>query len=352
MNAVSPSAEPTENSSSPVEKSTRLLGVTVGALIASLVLTAVKFLGWRMTMSQAVYSDFLESIVNIVAGVVAIVVVRYAAKPADQDHPYGHGKIEYFSAAFEGGLIAFAALMIFIEAIPAMLHPRELSRLGAGAAIVFVCGVANLALGFGLKRVGRRIGSPAIVANGEHIMADFYTSAGVTAGLLLAQWTGLKWLDPVVAILVGLQLGWTGLRVVRRSVGGLLDEEDRGILTDLVEALKKVDFGGVIQIHNTRIMRSGRFHHIDAHAVVPEFWDVAEAHDRTESFEARLMRIYPQPGELHLHVDPCRQAYCPRCDVPDCPIRLAKFEKRFVPDLASLTSPEEPDAFKKSEKNA
>lgn len=339
-------------SASAPAMNTRLLSITSGALIISLVLTAIKFAGWRMTMSQAVYSDFLESIVNIVVGVTAIWVVRFAAKPADQNHPYGHGKIEYFSAAFEGGLIAFAAVMIFIEAVPALINPRPLEKLGIGAGIVFICGAVNFGLGFFLKRIGKQIGSPALIANGEHITTDFYTSVGVTVGLLLAHWTGIPWVDPVVAIIIGIQLGWTGLRVVRRSAGGLLDEEDREILTDLAESLKKVDFGGVIQIHHTRIMRSGRFHHIDAHAVVPEFWDVAEAHERTESFEARLMRIYPQPGELHLHVDPCRQAYCRRCDVPDCPIRLSKFEKRFLPDLESLTSPEEPEAFKKSEKNS
>lgn len=329
----------------------RLTRIMVIALVISVVLTAIKFAGWRITESQAVYSDFLESFVNIIAGIVAIFVVRIAAKPADQEHPYGHGKIEYFSAAFEGGLIAFAALMILIEAVPAMLHPKPLEKLDLGAAIVFVCGAVNMALGYGLKRIGRRIGSPAIVANGEHITSDFYTSAGVTLGLVFAKLSGLSWIDPVVAIIVGLQLGWTGLVVVRRSMGGLLDEEDRGILEQFAEALKRIDYGGVIQIHHTRIMRAGRFHHIDAHAVVPEFWDVAEAHDRTEAFEARVMGQYPQPGKLLLHVDPCRQAYCRRCDVPDCPIRLAKFETRFVPDIPSLISPEEPAAFKKSQKN-
>ncbi|CAN5541828.1 cation diffusion facilitator family transporter [soil metagenome] len=329
----------------------RLLQVTGSALVISVLITAIKFVGFRLTQSQAVYSDFLESIVNVVVGVVAIFVVRYAAKPADQDHPYGHGKIEYFSAAFEGGLIAFAAVMIFVEAVPALLHPRPTQSLGLGAAIVFVCGLGNLALGVALKKAGRSMGSPAIIANAEHIMSDFVTSAGVTVALLLAQWTGLAWLDSVVAIMVGVHLAWTGLRVVRRSASGLLDEEDREILTELAEALKKVDFGGVIQIHNTRIMRSGRYHHIDAHAVVPEFWDVAEAHDRTESFESRLLKKYPQPGELHLHVDPCRRAYCRHCDVPDCPIRVAKFESRFIPDLATLISPEEPEDFRKIEKN-
>lgn len=329
----------------------RLLKITSAALVVSVLLTAIKFFGWRLTQSQGVYSDFLKSIVNVVVGIVAIFVVRFASKPADREHPYGHGKIEYFSAAFEGGLIAFAAVMIFLEAVPALLQPQPIGALGLGAAIVFGCGLGNLGLGIFLRRTGRRIGSPALIANAEHILSDFYTSAGVGAGLLLAQWTGLHWLDPVIAMVVGLQLGWTGLRVVRLSVGGLLDEEDREILTQLATALKQVDFGGVIQIHNTRIMRSGRFHHIDAHAVVPEFWNVAEAHERTEAFEAKLLKKYPQPGELHLHVDPCRQAYCRRCDVPECPIRLLKFESRFTPDISSLTSPEEPEDFKKSEKN-
>ncbi len=318
----------------------RLLQVTSFALFVSVLLTAIKFVGWRLTLSQAVYSDFLESIVNITAGVVAIFVIRFSSRPADQGHPYGHGKIEYFSATFEGGLVVFAAFMILVEAIPSLLNSRPFQSLGLGAAIVFGCGLVNLGLGYWLKRFGLRIGSPALAANGEHIMSDFYTSAGVTAGLAIASWTGLNWLDPVVAIAVGLQLIWTGYRVVRRSVGSLLDEEDREILGNLTEALQKVDFGGIIQIHRTRVMRSGRFHHIDAHAVIPEFWNIAEAHDRTELFEKRLLEYYPQQADLRLHMDPCRRQYCIRCDVPDCPIRAAAFERRFVPDLERLIGPE------------
>lgn len=324
------------------EKNVDVTRLTVVALIVSVALTGVKFFGWRLTLSQAVYSDFLESIVNIVAGIMAIFVVRYAAKPADRDHPYGHGKIEYFSAAFEGGLIAFAALMIFFEAFPVLLHPRPLDQLGVGAGIVFGCGVVNLILGTWLKRVGLRIGSPALAANGEHIISDFYTSAGVTFGLIIASVTGLSWIDPLVAILVGAQLGWTGLRVVRHSVGGLLDEEDVEFLRDLARAFSRIDFGGVIQVHRVRIMRSGRFHHIDAHVVVPEFWSVAEAHDRTEDFERRLLAEYRQPGDLRFHIDPCRRAYCRHCDVPNCPIREQAFEKRLEVDFEAMIGPEYP----------
>ncbi len=324
----------------------RLLGVTLLALFVSTSLTALKFWGYRITSSQAVYSDFLESIVNIVAGVIAVFVVRFAAKPADREHPYGHGKIEYFSAAFEGGLIAFAAVMIFIEAIPALLGGSKIQHISDGAVIVLGCGLVNLILGYALLKIGKKHGSPALIANGIHIQSDFITSAGVTIGLVLASVTGFVWLDPVVAMVVGIHLAWTGLKVVRRSVGGLLDEEDREILAAFAEKLGKIDFGGVIQIHHTRIIRSGRFHHIDAHAVVPEYWDVAEAHEKTESFEARLLRYYDQPGELHLHVDPCRRVYCRQCPDEKCPIRSNKFESRLVPDLESLISPEEPEDFR------
>lgn len=324
----------------------RLSLATWSALLASCLISGVKLWGWQITNSQAVYSDFLESIVNIVAGVLAILVIRYSSKPADRGHPYGHGKIEYFSAAFEGGLIAFAAVMIFFEAIPALLADRPLNSLGLGAAIVVVCGLGNMILGKILQTVGRRVGSPALIANGQHIFSDFVTSAGVAIGLVLAYLTGLNWLDPLVAMVVGIHLGWTGLKVVRRSVAGLLDEEDKEIIEAFANHLKTVDFGGVIQIHHTRIVRAGRFHHIDAHAVVPEFWDIAIAHDRTEAFEARLMDKYPQPGELHLHVDPCRRVYCRECDAADCPIRARPHVARLEPTLDSLTSPEEPEEFR------
>lgn len=133
--------------------------VTIGALVGGLLISAVKFWGWQLTQSQAVYSDLLESIVNIVAGIVAIFVVRFASKPADREHPYGHGKIEYFSAAFEGGLIAFAALMILMEAIPALLENRMLENLEDGAWIVFGCGLGNFLLGLGVKHMGHKVGS-------------------------------------------------------------------------------------------------------------------------------------------------------------------------------------------------
>ncbi len=317
------------------------------SLIVSIVLLAIKFWGYRVTHSQAVFSDAMESIVNVVAAAVAIFVVWYSRKPADQDHPYGHGKIEYFSAAFEGGLIAFASILIAVEAIRALLHGHIVTSPDIGIAVTLGTGIANAALGFYLLKVGRRANSSAIEASGRHVMSDFWSSAGVAAGLVLVAITHIQWLDPVVALVMGLFLARTGFGLVSKSFGALLDGEDRTILKNLVEIVGRERPSGIIQLHHVRVMRSGHFHHIDAHAVVPEYWDVAEAHDKTDAFETILMRDYPYPGELHLHVDPCRRAYCRNCDVAECPIRKHPFEHLRQLSIEELTSPEEPKQFRK-----
>jgi cation diffusion facilitator family transporter len=312
------------------------------SLIVSLALLALKIWGYRLTGSQAVFSDAMETIVNVVAASLAIVVLIIAQKPADRDHPYGHGKIEYFSAAFEGGLIAFASILICAEAIRALIRGPEISQIGLGLAVTIGAGVVNALLGAFLIRAGKRHQSATLEASGQHVLSDFWTSAGVTVGLVLVWMTGLTWLDPLVALVVGLWLGRTGLKLVRRSVGSLLDEEDQGLVAHLAQVIGKDRPPGIIQVHHVRVMRSGRYHHIDAHAVVPEYWDVAEAHRRTDEFEESVMRNYPFPGEIHLHVDPCRRAYCRECSMPDCPIRRHPFEQRRSLTVDEMTSPEEP----------
>jgi cation diffusion facilitator family transporter len=316
------------------------------SLAVSLVLLVTKFVGYKLTHSQAVFSDAMESIVNVVAAAVAIFVVWYSRKPADQDHPYGHGKAEFFSAAFEGGLIAFASVLIAVEAVKALLHGSPVEQLNVGVMITFGTGVANALLGLYLLRMGRKAQSPTIEASGHHVLSDFWTSAGIAVGLGVVALTGFQWLDPVIALLMAGYLAKTGFTLVKKSADALLDREDRALLENLLTIVGRQRPSGIIQLHHVRVMRSGHYHHIDAHAVVPEYWDVAEAHDKTDAFEAELMRDYPYRGELHLHVDPCRRAYCRNCDVAGCPIRKHPFEQLRTLSLEELTSPEEPKQFR------
>jgi cation diffusion facilitator family transporter len=316
------------------------------SLFISFLVLGFKFWGYKVTGSQAVFSDAMESIVNVVAAILALIVVAIALKPADSDHPYGHGKVEFFSAAFEGGLIAFASVMICVEAVQALIGGVSINQVGFGIAVVMGAGLVNAVLGLFLIGIGRRHHSAALAASGEHVLSDFWTSAGVGVGLILVYFTGIWWIDPLIALLVGLLLGFTGIKLVRRSIGGLLDAEDREILHHLLEVLRKEQSEVVIQLHHCRVIRSGRYHHIDAHAVIPEFWNVAEAHDHTEEYESRIMKNYPYSGELHLHVDPCRKAYCRHCPVMVCPIRVQAFESRLELSIDEMTHPEEPQRFR------
>jgi cation diffusion facilitator family transporter len=297
------------------------LGVGLGLLW-------VKFLAYQLTGSTAVLSDALESIVNVVAALFALGCLLFAGRPADRNHPYGHGKIEYFAAAFEGGLIAFAAILIIYEAGRGFFRTPELQQLDLGLAITFGAGVANAALGWFLISAGKSTQSLTLMADGKHVLSDFWTSLGVIIGLLLVRLTGIAWFDPLVAAVVGLNLGWTGFWLVRHAAGGLLDEEDTKLIGKLVKAFDAYRMPGIIRIHHLRAIRSGRFTHVDAHVVVPEYWPVDRAHVLAESFEERVINACGVEGEIVFHIDPCHRAYCAQCDVMDCPVRLAPFIAR------------------------
>lgn len=312
------------------------------SLVVSIVLLAAKYQAYRMTGSTAILSDALESIVNVVAAVFALGGIAFAAQPADRNHPYGHGKIEFFSAAFEGGLIAFAAVLIIYQVLQAFLYGVEIRALDAGLAIVVLAGLANLALGLYLLRVGSAYQSLTLVADGKHVLSDFWTSVGIVVGLLLVRATGLWWLDPVTAGVVALNLMWTGFRLVRHAAGGLLDEEDPGLLSRLLTALDARLGQGVIRVHHLRAIRAGRFHHVEAHLVVPEFWSVDQAHELSEDLAARVIAELGVEGELVFHTDPCHRIYCAMCDLDDCGVRREPFRDRPPLSLEEAVRPDMP----------
>ncbi len=319
----------------------RRRAITV-SLLVSLALLVAKFQAYRLTGSTAILSDALESIVNVVAAVFAIGALVFAGRPADRNHPYGHGKMEFLSAAFEGGLIAFAAVLIVYEVAQSLLYGASLRDLDLGLAVVLGAGLVNLALGAYLVRAGRRHDSLTLVADGRHVMADFYTSAGIVVGLLLVRVTGLDWLDPLVAAVVALNLLWTGLGLVRQAAAGLLDEEDPELLNRLLDVLQPRLGQGVIRVHHLRAIRAGRFHHVDAHLVVPEFWSVERSHELAEELAEQVVKDLGVEGEMTLHTDPCHRIYCRMCDLEDCPIRRDLFLHRPPLTLDEAVQPDMP----------
>lgn len=312
------------------------------SLVVSVVLLAAKYQAYRLTGSTAILSDALESIVNVVAAIFALGGILFAGRPADRNHPYGHGKIEFFSAAFEGGLIAFAAVVILYEVVLGLVVRLQVRELDTGLLIISGAGLANLGLGWFLIRTGRKHQSLTLVADGQHVLSDFWTTVGIVVGLLLVRVTGIWWLDPLVAAVVAVNLMWTGFRLVRHAAGGLLDEEDTLLLNRLLGVLGGHVGQGIIRVHHLRAIRSGRFHHVDAHLVVPEFWSVDRAHEVAEDLAERVIRTLGVDGELIFHTDPCHRAYCPMCDLADCPVRREPFRARPPLMLDEAVQPDMP----------
>jgi len=305
----------------------RLRAALVSVVVA-VTLLGFKYLAYQVTGSTAILSDALESIVNVIAALFALGGLVVAGWPADRNHPYGHGKVEFFSAAFEGGMIALAAALIIKEAGEALLFGHHVRQVTFGLLITVGAGLANAALGWYLLQTGRRYRSITLVADGTHVLSDFWTSFATAVALTLVKVTGLQWVDPLIAAMVGLNLVWTGLRLVRRAAGGLLDEEDPDLLQRVIDAINSNLVPGVVRVNSLRAIRAGRHCHVDAQLVVPEFWTVEEAYAFGIAFEHRVLRSLGSEGEVSLRVTPCHRSACASCEVDPCPIRVQPFVAR------------------------
>ncbi len=319
---------------------------SIWILVVAIGVLALKSLAYTLAPSAALLSDALETIVNVLAGVVTLVVIRFVSQPADLEHPYGHGKAEFVSAAFEGGLVFAAALLTVVEAIRSYYHPYSLQNLDAGLLVSVLAASINLVLGLYLKKVASEEKSEAIGASSLHLLSDVYTTLGVLAGLLLVRLTGWTVLDSVIAAIVGVVLMRESYTLIRGAVAGLIDERRDEVLAALVPTLERHRFAGEVEIHQLRVIRSGDFHHIDAHIVLPRFWSLDRVHAETEKYEAQVLNDYEFDGEIAFHVDPCKDSHCANCGLPECPIRKSAFVglKRFqlgkliMPPQTELTS--------------
>lgn len=263
----------------------------------------LKLVAWWVTGSVALLSDGLESSVNVVAAIVAFAAITYAAKPADKTHPFGHHKAEYLSAVLEGVLIVVAALLIVMEAVPAVMAPASMEAPVMGLAINFAAGVINAVWAYVLIRAGRRYRSPALAADGQHILSDVVTSIGVLIGLVLAIATGYAVLDPLLAILVALNILYQGWKVIAHSVDGLMDHAVEPGEAEAIQAAIAAHGAGSLGVHDLKTRRAGSATFVDFHLVVPAAMPVGQAHDICDRLEDAIRAV--QPGaQIAIHVEP------------------------------------------------
>lgn len=280
-----------------------------------------KISAYLLTGSSAIFSDAAESVVHVAATSMALYSIYLSSKPADEDHLYGHGNVEYFSAGVEGLLIIVAAITIIYSSGHDLIFGVTTQKLGIGTTIIGVAGLVNLALGLYLVKKGKQTNSLTLVADGKHVLTDSYTSLGVVIGLILVLVTGFTLLDPLIAILVALNILFTGYKLMRESIGGLMHETDKGTLTLIVNKIKEVKKEYWIDLHHLRFWKSSDRVYIDFHLILPYYFTVKESHLEEEYIEHHFEAILPNSG-VRIHMDYCKENVCKYCGFKECKVRL------------------------------
>ena len=307
-------------------------------VIVAIVLFILKVIAWWLTQSVAVLTDALESTVNVVAGLISLYSLYVASKPRDKEHPYGHGKAEFVSAAVEGSLVAMAGLVIIYEAIDNILHPHKIQKLDVGMIIIGVTAVINYITGWYTVKTGTRHNSLALVASGKHLQSDTYSTFGIMAGMALIYFTGWLWLDSTVAIIFAFFIIYTGYTIIRSSLAGIMDEADHALLEKLVARINDNRNENWVDLHNLRIIKFGAVIHVDCHLTVPWFYNVHEAHDQIDEFSTIAKNEFGDSVELFVHADGCLDFSCKICNKSNCPERKHPFEKKIEWDVHNISS--------------
>jgi cation diffusion facilitator family transporter len=277
--------------------------IAIGSIGIGIVVLAMKAVSWWLTGSAALFSDALESTVNVAAGVIALVALHVAATPADANHPYGHDKAEFFAAVIEGVLIVVAAMLIFRHAWDTWNNPQPLANPLQGISLNAIATVLNGSWSAVLLRVGRGLNSPALIADGHHLLADVVTSCGVTLGVGLVVLTGFLPLDPLLAAATGIYVLFAGMRVISSSVGGLMDAAPPAGVIQRIRALVAESAEGALEAHDLRMRYAGRLTFLEFHLVVPGTMTVADSHAICDRIEAAL-KSEMNNLEITIHVEP------------------------------------------------
>lgn len=306
------------------------------ALVVGSVLTAIKFTAYFLTHSEAILTDALESIINIVAGLFAWFSIYYASKSKDTDHPYGHGKIEYISAGFEGGLIFIAGFLISFQAIKNIIDGHEVHRLDTGLLLTAIAGIIFFVLGKYMLNKGKKLHSLSLTAEGEHFLTDSYTSLGLIVGLTLLYFTHLNWIDSVLAIGYSLFIIVTGYKLIRKALDGLMDKIDFDSANEIIQVLNDNRNKLWIDIHNMRIQKFGSHLHMDCHVTLPWYNNLEQTHEQMESIANLLNAHFQNRVEFFIHPDPCLPTACGLCQIENCNQRKAVFQTKVIWTLENV----------------
>ncbi|MBX2930723.1 MAG: cation transporter [Chitinophagaceae bacterium] len=296
--------------------------------ILSIILFTAKIVAYYFTHSLAILTDALESIVNVVAGFIGLFSLYIAAKPKDIDHPYGHGKAEFVSAAIEGTLILTAGFIIIYQTIKTFFTTTELYRLDKGLWLIAATAVINFVAGSTCIKFGKKNNSLALQASGKHLQTDTYSTLVVIIGLVLILFTKLFWLDKLLALAISMVILYNGYKIIRASLAGIMDEADMKLLREIIQKLNESREENWIDLHNLRVIKYGSLIHIDCHLTIPWYFNVREAHKEIDTLTKLIKEKFGDAVELFVHTDACLDTSCSICIKPNCDKRKHLFQKK------------------------
>ena len=305
-----------------------------------IVLFVGKIFAWKITNSDSVFSDAMESIVNIISAFLGLYSLYLAAKPRDEDHPYGHGKVEFVTSAIEGALICIAGIMIIYEGSNSLISGKVLSKLDWGIWIIAATAIANYILGYISIQKGKAENSIVLVSSGKHLQSDTITTLGVVVSLVLVYFTKIYWIDSVVALLFGIYIIVIGYKIIRRSLSGIMDEADPEMLKRLAKFLNENRKAEWIDIHNMKIQQFGSRLHIDAHLTLPWYFELRTAHNEMEEVIKLIAKNTDRKVEFNFHMDDCKPTSCAICQIENCPVRQFDFVKKVDWNGGNISQPD------------
>ena len=305
--------------------------------LAGIVLFLAKIFAWHLTDSDAVFSDAMESIVNILAAFMGLYSLYLAAKPKDDEHPYGHGKVEFVTSGVEGALIIFAGIIIIVQAVDSLLHGNIPQKLDWGIAIVAVTAIINYIMGHISYKKGVRDNSLVLQSSGKHLKSDTITTFGVVISLVLVQLTKIYWIDAAVAFIFGIYIMYVGYQIIRKSLSGIMDEADEEMLQNLARFLNERRKPEWVDLHNVRIQQHGSGLHIDAHLTLPWYYELRKAHLVMEEMYKLIGDNDDRNIEFNFHLDDCKASSCKICTLSNCPVRQFSFVEKVTWNEKTIT---------------
>lgn len=299
-----------------------------------------KIIAWKLTNSDAVFSDAMESIVNVISAFMGLYSLYLAAKPRDENHPYGHGKVEFVTSAIEGSLISIAGVMIIYEGTNSLISGKILGKLDLGIWIIAATAVINYVVGYISIQKGKKENSIVLVSSGKHLQSDTITTLGVVTSLILVYFTDLVWIDSFVALILGIYIITIGYKIIRKSLSGIMDEADPEMLTRLAKFLNENRKKEWIDIHNMKIQQFGSRLHIDAHITLPWYFELRTAHDEMEDVIKLIAKNTDRSVEFNFHMDDCKPTSCAICQIFECPVRQHAFTKKIEWNGDNISQPD------------